>query len=279
MEMGGLPESGIDAHVDRLDGTESGPGPAGDADRSRRKRLPIRGCDDNRLRRHLSHRPEGVATLIPDDIVICIPEAVERAVNRLDAGEPFGRGDAGPTRHQQAHRTAVGDRQWLTVHGPDEHHPRIARDGKRQTAAHLGKVGALGNDVDGSGLDAGQVQDAGERNAFPDSVPDGVVAPRRAGRERLEAGASVPRALEKGLDLTRAEAAQLGKREGTWLFDDTGDVESPALRVDNGDWSVRADEEPIVGDGATVGGLDEIEWHAEVGPAIRNEPVVFTEPS
>ena len=89
----------------------------------------------------------------------------------------------------------------------------IAGHGQRQTAAHLGKVGALGDDVDGSGLDAGQIEHPAERNAFPDGVPDCIVAPWGAGWKWFEAGASVPGTFEKCLDPTRAEALQIVERE------------------------------------------------------------------
>ena len=160
---------------------------------------------------------------------------------------------------------------------PDEEHLRIAGHREWQTAAHLGKVGALGDDVDGSGFDAGQIEDAGERNAFPDGVADGIVAPRRAGRQRFEAGASVSRTFEEGLDLARTEVTQIIEREGLGSFDIAGDVEPPAPRVENGDRSVRADEEPVVGNDAAPGGLDEVEWHPEVCPTVGNEPLIFAE--
>ncbi len=112
----------------------------------------------------------------------------------------------------------MGDRQRFAVHAPDEQHLWIAGDGKRQTAAHLGKVGALGDDVDGSGLDAGQIQHVAEWNTFPEGVADCIVAPWRAGWEWFEAGASVPRTFEKGFDLARAEAPQVVEGEGERPF-------------------------------------------------------------
>ena len=54
------------------------------------------------------------------------------------------------------------DWQWGTVHAPDDQHLRITGHREWQAAAHLGKVGALGNDVDGSGLDTGKIENPGE---------------------------------------------------------------------------------------------------------------------
>ena len=59
-------------------------------------------------------------------------------------------------------------------------------------------------------------------------------------------------------------------------FHIAGDVEPPTLRVDNGDGSIRSNEEPVVGNDAALGGLDEVERHAEVCPTVGNEPLVFT---
>ena len=75
----------------------------------------------------------------------------------------------------------------------------------------------------------------------------------------------------------RAEALQIVERERAGLFHGAGDFEPPGLWVDNGDRSVGADKEPVVGNEAAIGGLDEIERHAEVRAAIGNEPVIFAE--
>ncbi len=144
----------------------------------------------------------------------------------------------------------------LAVHVGGQQRFRVKGLGQRQTAGEglglaaaffLAAVGAVENELDRVGPEAGSFEHGAEGNTGPFGVADGAGGPLHALDEGAKEGSTVAGAFHRGKHGALRERLEVLPRELEGTFDAAVDGETPEVGVDLGRFVVATDEEPAVG--------------------------------